>query len=68
MGIKRIEIPADFIDDLTVHTAKGYYILANTGSGMDKQLDTLRIFLKNKGADFHPEYIDIRIEGRVYYK
>lgn len=66
--VKKIEIPAGSINDLKVHTAEGYYILTDSSSNMAQQLDTLRIFLKNKGADFHPEYIDIRIEGRVYYK
>ena len=66
--IKNIEIPAGSINDLKVYAAEGYYILTDSSSNMDTQLDTLRIFLKNKDTNFHPEYIDIRIEGRVYYK
>lgn len=70
MGIrvKKMEIPAGLINDLMVHTAEGYYVLADSSSNIDKQLDTLRIFLKNNGEDLHPEYIDIRLEGRVYYR
>ena|SRR3989338_6679443 len=66
--ILRVEIPQSSIGDFKIHTPMGYYFLFNHESDILKQMEVLKIFLDNKGADFLPEYIDLRIEGRVYYK
>ncbi|MBI2062594.1 MAG: hypothetical protein HYT64_02810 [Candidatus Yanofskybacteria bacterium] len=47
---------------------------ASASYGIQNQLDVLKIFLDDKSKDsppaggFHPQYIDLRIDGRVYYK
>ncbi len=67
--IKNIIIPESSFSDFRVYTSD-YYIIFTIDSDVQNQLDVLKIFLreKSKEADFHPQYIDLRIEGRVYYK
>ena len=66
--IRKISIPDDSINDLQVHTARGYRIIFNADSEVNKQIESLKIFLANQSQDFKPEYIDARINGRIYYK
>ncbi len=67
--IKNIVIPADSFNEFRVYTPE-YYIIFVTDSDIQDQLDVLKIFMseKTKDSDFHPQYIDLRIDGRVYYK
>ena len=45
-----------------------YYLLFALDSDIKKQLEILDIFLNEKGIGFRPQYIDMRIDGRIYYK
>ena len=51
-----------------------YYIIFSTDSDIKNQLDVLKIFLNDKTNNsapvggFHPQYIDLRIENKIYYK
>lgn len=76
--IKNIIISADSFNEFRVYTAD-FYIIFTTDSDVKNQLDTLKIFFDDKIKDsspadlsgqggFHPQYIDLRIDGRVYYK
>ena len=67
--IKNITIPKDSFNEFRVYTTD-YYIVFTTDFDVQDQLDVLKIFMdeKTKNPDFHPQYIDLRIEGRVYYK
>lgn len=67
--INNIVIPEGSFNEFRVYTAD-YYIIFTTDSDIQNQLDVLKIFLNDKGKDtnFHPQYIDLRIDGRVYYK
>lgn len=70
--IKGITISEGSFNEFRVNTS-GYYIIFSTDSDIQNQLDILKIFLddkiKNSGpGGFHPQYIDLRIDGRVYYK
>lgn len=67
--IRNIVIPTDSFNEFRVYTAN-YYIIFSTDLDTQNQLDTLKIFMndKNKDSNFHPQYIDLRINGRVYYK
>ena len=67
--IKNIVIPTDSFNEFRVYAAD-YYIIFNTDFDIKNQLDTLKIFMNDKinDPDFHPQYIDLRIDGRVYYK
>jgi len=70
VGIKEIIIPADTLPELHVATTNGYDIYFAVDGKLAAQLNILRIFLDAKRLDpaFHPQYLDARIEGRVYYR
>ena len=55
---------------LKVTTSEPYYILFSLDSDIQNQLDLLSIFLDQKKDQdfFSPQYLDLRIDGRVYYK
>lgn len=67
--IKNIVIPENSFNEFGVYTSK-YYIIFSTESDTKDQLDVLKVFMndKVKNPDFNPQYIDLRIDGRVYYK
>jgi hypothetical protein len=67
--INNIVIPVDSFNEFRVYTSD-YYIIFATDSDIQNQLDILKIFLNDKKGDpnFHPQYIDLRIDGRVYHK
>lgn len=71
--IKNVVILPDSFNEFRVYTAD-YYIIFATDSDIQNQLDVLKIFLNDKmtntpsATGFHPQYIDLRIDGRVYYK
>lgn len=67
--IGNIIIPENSFNEFRVYVSD-YYIIFTTEFDIKNQLDVLRIFLndKEKDPEFHPQYIDLRIDGRVYYK
>lgn len=68
--ISKFVIPGDFIGDFSAFTSSGYELLFSVDSDVRSQLDTLDIFLAEKkdDPDFKPQYIDLRVSRRVYYK
>ena len=70
MAIKSIAIPAKPLSDLIVYTDRPYYLQFSLESNIDDQISVLKIFLNNKKDDpnFAPQYLDLRVDGRVYYK
>jgi len=70
ISISNFMIPEDFIGDLRVTTSRGYDLLLSVGPDTTGQLEVLGILLaqKQNDPDFKPQYIDLRINGRVYYK
>ena len=50
--------------------ASAYPVKFSLDSDIQSQLDVFRIFRSQKMADgtLHPQYIDLRFDGRVYYK
>lgn len=68
--INKFTLPDNFIGDFNVLTSGGYELLFNIDSDISKQLEVLEIFLAEKkdDPDFKPQYIDLRINGRIYYK
>ncbi len=69
VGIRTITIPVDIQREVRVTTTAGYDLLVDIDSNIPVQLHALKVFLDQKaGPDFHPAYIDLRIEGRLYYK
>ena len=64
--IKDIIIPEDSFRDFRVNTSDEYYLLLSLDSDIPQQIEVLKIFL-GEGQLFN-EYIDLRIDGRVYYR
>ena len=69
-GIKitKIEIPEGSIGDFWLYSIGRYYLMFNNETKIIEQAKILKILLDEKGENFSPEYIDLRIDGRVYYK
>lgn len=70
VGLKNIRIPADRLREFQADTSKGYPVLMSLDSDLAKQMEVFRIFVEKKASDrnFHPQYVDLRIDGRIYYK
>lgn len=72
--INKFTIPEDFFGDFNALTSYGYELLFSTDSNIKDQLEVLKIFLAEKQKEsppaggFKPQYIDLRIKGRVYYQ
>lgn len=67
---KNVVVPEDSFTDFLVYTDKSYYLMFSLESDIKAQLDVLKIFLNDKkgNAGFNPQYLDLRLDGRVYYK
>lgn len=62
-------ISKDSLAEFRVKTSAGYDLIFSLDSDLDRQLEILRIFLDERNSPtFAPQYIDLRIDGRVYYK
>lgn len=63
-------IDSGILKDLRVDTNEGWYILFDSSRDFKNQLQALRLVLEEKIKDGRKklEYIDLRIENRVYYK
>ncbi|MBI2064929.1 MAG: FtsQ-type POTRA domain-containing protein [Candidatus Yanofskybacteria bacterium] len=68
LKVNKIEIPQDSIGEFKAYINRGYYLILDTDSDIENQVNILRILLKDKGESFKPQYIDLRVEGRAYYK
>jgi len=70
LTIKSIVIPENSFDEFRVYTDRSFYLIFSLDSNIKDQAEILKIFLteKNKDPNFNPQYIDLRIDGRVYYK
>ncbi len=67
--IRSVVIPEGSFDEFEVYTDKSFYIVFSLGPNIKNQLEILKIFLEEKAKDvnFNPQYIDLRIEDRVYF-
>ncbi len=72
--VKSVVIPENSFDEFRIYTDKDFYLIFSLGASIKNQLEVLKIFLEEKMKDpppaggFNPQYIDLRIEGRVYFK
>lgn len=68
--INEFTIPNEFIGDFSVLTSGGYKLMFNTDSDINRQLEILSVFLREKQdvPGFKPAHIDLRLNGRIYYK
>lgn len=71
LGFKVLDftIESDVLKDLKLNTNEGWYILFDGSRNLKSQLEALRLVLEEKIEERKDlEYIDLRIENRVYYK
>lgn len=64
-------IPADSFDEFQVKTSEGRTILFSTSTDIARQLDALAQFLHEREKDnsvARLEYVDLRIQDRIYFK
>lgn len=72
--VRKFIIPENFIGDFRALTSENYDLIFSADSDIAKQLEVLKIFLAEKrdsssaAVGFNPQYIDLRINGRIYYK
>lgn len=71
-GLKVLDfiIETDVLKDLRANTNEGWYILFDRERDLKNQLQALKLVLEGKIKDGRKnlEYVDLRIENRVYYK
>lgn len=72
LGLKVLEfmIGSGASEDLKVNTNEGWHILFDRSRDLQNQIEALRLVLEEKIKEERTnlEYIDLRIENRVYYK
>jgi cell division septal protein FtsQ len=69
-NLKAVNFIISSIEDLRVLTSEGWQIYFNPQRSVEAQLEILKRVLEEEIQDSRPglEYMDLRIENRVYYK
>lgn len=70
LKIKSVTIPKETLGEFRVETDKDYDVIFDNGTDIAGQLEILKILLNERGKDpnFKPQYIDLKIDGRIYLK
>ena len=69
MSLEIVDFEFVSIEDLKAKTSAGWYIYFNPAYSVDAQIRALEMVLENEIKDSNSlEYIDLRIDNRVYYK
>ncbi|MBI2669985.1 MAG: hypothetical protein HYX20_02500 [Candidatus Yanofskybacteria bacterium] len=71
VDISEFSIPADSFDEFDAKTAEGWKIMFSVQTDIEKQISALATFLKEKiKPNPRPDlqYVDLRIQDRIYYK
>lgn len=70
LKIKDAVIPPDSLGEFRINTDKGYPVIFDVEADIAGQLESLRILLNERGKDpnFNPQYINLKIDGRIYLK
>ncbi len=63
-------IGPDVSKDFKINTHEGWYVLFDRSRGLENQIEALQLVLEEKIGENRSnlEYIDLKIENRVYYK
>ena len=66
----QVVLPLGALNEIHFITTSGYPIYFATESDLEEQLDVLEIFLGDQRAkgEFIPQYIDVRVPGKAYFK
>lgn len=69
LAYREMEPPAASSSLFKVLSIEGYTLLMDITAPIESQVHTYQAFIKNKPKDIgQPEYIDVRVPGRVYLK
>jgi hypothetical protein len=68
VSIETIQVRGGLHEDVRVNTNAGPYLLMTTVFPLASQVENLKVILDREGNNPNLEYIDLRIEGRAYYK
>lgn len=70
LSIRQAIIKSGDLREFNVEAAQGYPIIFSLDADIENQIAVLKIFMadKSRRANFVPQYLDLRIDGRVYYK
>lgn len=69
ISINHALIPPDAFNEFRVVTVAGYPILFSLDSDLTGQVRAFGLLLEQKkGVIFQPQYVDLRTNGRIYYK
>ena len=71
VNISEFVIPIDSFDEFYAKTSEGWKILFSNSTDIEKQTNALATFLKEKitpSQRSNLQYIDLRIQDRIYYK
>lgn len=71
IDVTEFVIPVDSFDEFHAKTAEGWKIMFSNQTNIEKQISALATFLKEKISPSQRstlQYIDLRIQDRIYYK
>lgn len=69
LAYREIEPPTSSSSLFKVLSAAGHTVLMDITAPIETQVSTYQVFLKNQPKDIgRPEYIDVRVPGRVYFR
>lgn len=71
VNVSGFVIPADSFDEFDAKTAEGWKIMFSNSTNVEEQISALAGFLKNKMNPAQKaglQYVDLRIQDRIYYK
>lgn len=70
LNVSRVVLPAGPLNEIHIETTEGYPILFSRSTDLQEQLEVLEVFLSERRTNgaFVPEYIDVRVPGKVYFK
>lgn len=70
VNVSRITLPAGPLDEIHVTTTDGYPVIFSQETDLGEQFDVLEVFFSERRArgEGGPEFIDVRVPGKIYYK
>jgi hypothetical protein len=69
LAYRELEPPTSSSTLMKVLSPEGYEVLMDITEPLDLQVRTYQAFIQNKPADIgNPQYVDVRVPGRVYLK
>jgi hypothetical protein len=70
LAVRRVVLPDAEPGGVRLDLSAGYELRMDALGDVEEQLSTLKVFLGEKAKDpaFHPQYLDLRTAGRVYFR